>query len=132
MQYFRRFCPLTQIHILITDVGEIVGGELKLKDTSELDDSDIAAIAEVSQIIVENPQSGTKTTKTKVKLYNRLEALKELNRMLGVGQDMNVHINGLRPYGINIVQDVDGRFHLIDERVPAVETIEIESDAVPD
>ena len=132
MQYFRRFCPLTQIHILITDVGAIVGGELKLKDTSELDDSDIAAIAEVSQIIVENPPSGTKTTKTKVKLYNRLEALKELNRMFGVGQDMNVHINGLRPYGINIVQDVDGRFHLIDERVPAVETIEIESDAVPD
>lgn len=91
MQYFRRFCPLTQIHILITEVGEIVGGELKLKDTSELDDSDIAAIAEVSQIIVENPPSGTKTTKTKVKLYNRLEALKELNRRLGVGQDMNVH-----------------------------------------
>lgn len=30
------------------------------------------------------------------------------------------------------MQDVDGRFHLIDERVPAVETIEIESDAVPD
>lgn len=83
-------------------------------------------------LIVENPKSGTKTTKTKVKLYNRLEALKELNRRLGVGQDMNVHINGLRPYGINIVQDVDGRFHLIDERVPAVETIEIESDAVPD
>lgn len=40
---------------------------------------------------------------------------------------MNACIDGLRPYGINIVQDADGRFHLIDERVPApVETIEID------
>jgi phage terminase small subunit len=122
----------TELYIIatsrITDIGEIVGGHFRLHDTSELDDTDIAAISEITQTVIENPKSGTKTTKTKVKLYNRLEALKELNRMLGIGQDMNTLINGLRPYGINIVQDAEGRFHLIDERVPApVETIEVDA-----
>jgi phage terminase small subunit len=112
----------------VTDLGEIVGGEFQLRDTTELDDTDISAISEITQTVIENPKSGTKTVKTKVKLHNRLEALKELNRMLGIGQDMNTHINGLRPYGINIVQDAEGRFHLIDERVPApVETIEVDA-----
>jgi hypothetical protein len=87
-----------------------------------LDDTEIAALAELHQATTESPD-GTKTTKLRVKLYDRLEALKELNRILGIGQDMNTHISGLRVYGLNIVQGADGRFHLIDERVPAEKEI---------
>jgi hypothetical protein len=65
--------------------------------------------------------AGEKIVRTHVKLYSRLEALKELNRMLGIGQDMNTLISGLRVYGLNIVQGADGRFHLIDERLPPSE-----------
>jgi hypothetical protein len=88
-----------------------------------------AAIAGVTQT-VKISKTGEKIVRTHVKLYSRLEALKELNRMLGIGQDMNTLISGLRVYGLNIVQGADGRFHLIDERMPAspaMETIEIDA-----
>jgi phage terminase small subunit len=122
----------------ITDVGEIIDGEFHLRDTTDLDDTDIAAIAELSQVTRESPD-GTKTTKLKLKMHNRLDALKELNRILGIGQDMNTHISGLRAYGLNIVQDAAGRFHLIDERLPPSERpplnvgnlLEAEAEAIP-
>lgn len=105
----------------ITDIGEIINGKFHLCDTTALDDTDIAAIAEVIETVTENPKAGTKTTRTHVKLYNRLDALKELNRMLGIGQDMNTLISGLRAYGLNIVQEPDGTYRLIDERVQPIE-----------
>jgi len=122
----------------ITDVGEIIDGEFHLRDTTELDDTDIAAIAELSQV-TNISSDGTKTTKLKLKMHNRLEALKELNRILGIGQDMNTLISGLRAYGLNIVQDAAGRFHLIDERLPPSERpplnvgnlLEAEAEAIP-
>jgi phage terminase small subunit len=122
----------------ITDVGEIIDGEFHLRDTTDLDDTDIAAIAELSQVTNISPD-GTKTTKLKLKMHNRLDALKELNRILGIGQDMNTLISGLRPYGLNIVQDAAGRFHLIDERLPPSERpplnvgnlLEAEAEAIP-
>jgi phage terminase small subunit len=123
----------------ITDVGEIIDGEFHLRDTTDLDDTDIAAIAEVTQTTTENLTAGTKTTKLKLKMHNRLEALKELNRILGIGQDMNTLISGLRAYGLNIVQDAQERWHLIDERLPPSERpplnvgnlLEAEAEAIP-
>jgi phage terminase small subunit len=107
----------------ITDIGEIVNGKFEICDTATLDDTDIASIAEIIETVTENEKTGTKTTKTQVKLYNRLDALKELNRMLGIGQDMNTHISGLRAYGLNIIENEDGTFHLIDTRSNAIEAI---------
>jgi phage terminase small subunit len=122
----------------ITDVGEIIDGEFQIRDTADLEDTDIAAIAELHQITKESPD-GTKITKLKLKMHNRLEALKELNRILGIGQDMNTLISGLRAYGLNIVQDKQNRFHLIDERLPPNERsplflenfIEAEAEPIP-
>lgn len=132
----------TELFILatsrITDLGEITDGEFQPWDSTELDDIDIAAIAEISQITRESPD-GTKTTKLKLKTYNRLEALKELNRILGMGQDMNTLISGLRAYGLSIVKDAQERFHLIDERLPPNERpplnmgsmLEVQAEPIP-
>jgi phage terminase small subunit len=132
----------TELFILgtsrITDLGEIIDGEFQPWDSAELDDIDIAAIAEISQITRESPD-GTKNTKLRLKTYNRLEALKELNRMFGTTTDMNTLISGLRAYGLNIVKDAQERWHLIDERLPPSERpplnvenfIEAEAEPIP-
>lgn len=46
----------------------------------------------------------------------KLKAASLVFSLLGLGQDMNAHIAGLRHYGLNIIQDQDGRFVLTDER----------------
>lgn len=46
----------------------------------------------------------------------KLKAASLVFSLLGLGQDMNVHLAGLRHYGLNIIQDQDGRFVLTDER----------------
>jgi hypothetical protein len=47
---------------------------------------------------------------------DKLKAASLIFSLLGLGQDMNTHISGLRHYGLNIIQDQDGRFVLTDER----------------
>ena len=101
----------------ITDVGEIIDGEFRICDTTALTDTDIAAIASITQAVTE--RGDTKVTRTEVKMHDRLTAIKELARILGLGQDLNTLISGLRSYGLYVVQDTSGRYTLIDERVPA-------------
>jgi hypothetical protein len=56
-------------------------------------------------------------------MSDRLKAAGMVFTLLGLGQDMNVHISGLRPYGLNIIQSLDGRFVLVDERFPEGKSI---------
>lgn len=100
----------------LTDIGEIIDGEFRICDTTTLTDTDIAAIASITQTRTERGNS--KVTRTEVKMHDRLTAIKELNRILGLGQDLNALISGLRAYGLSVVQDTSGKYTLIDERIP--------------
>jgi DNA-binding XRE family transcriptional regulator len=50
------------------------------------------------------------------RMGDKLKAASMVLTMLGLNQDMNTHIAGLRAYGLNVIHDRDGRFVLIDER----------------
>jgi len=50
------------------------------------------------------------------RMGDKLKAASMVLTMLGLGQDMNTHISGLRAYGLNIIQDRDGKFVMLDER----------------
>ena len=50
------------------------------------------------------------------RMSDRLKAASMVLTMLGLNQDMNTLISGLRAYGLNIIQDRDGRFVMLDER----------------
>jgi hypothetical protein len=47
----------------------------------------------------------------------RVAALKQLSFILGLGRDFNTLLIALRDFGLNIVQDQEGQFVMIDERV---------------
>jgi hypothetical protein len=46
----------------------------------------------------------------------RVAALKQLSFILGLGRDFNTLLIALRDFGLNIVQDREGQFVMIDER----------------
>jgi hypothetical protein len=50
------------------------------------------------------------------RMSDRLKAASMVLTLLGLNQDMNTHIAGLRAYGLNVIHDQDGRFVLVDER----------------
>jgi len=50
------------------------------------------------------------------RMGDKLKAASMVLTILGLNQDMNTHIAGLRSYGLNVIQDRDGKFVLVDER----------------
>ena len=50
------------------------------------------------------------------RMGDKLKAASMVLTMLGLNQDMNTHIAGLRAYGLNVIHDRDGKFVLVDER----------------
>jgi phage terminase small subunit len=107
-----------------TDVAEIVDGKLMIWDTLDLTDIDVASIAKISETKTEkisrDPESGnietTITTKLSLEFYNRLDALKELSRILGIRKDMDAAFNDLQQFGFHIVYDEEKGYILVDDR----------------
>ena len=50
------------------------------------------------------------------RMNDKLKAASMVLTLLGLTQDMNAHISGLRSYGLKIIQDQDGKFVMLDER----------------
>jgi len=107
-----------------TDVAEIVDGKLMIWDTLDLTDIDVASIAKVTETkqekTVKNPETGnietTVTTKLSLEFYNRLDALKELSRILGIRKDMDSAFSDLQQFGFQVIYDEEKGYILVDER----------------
>lgn len=76
---------------------------LTLKPSEDLDDSVLAAIAQV-QIIETESEAGSKVTKT-IKLHNKMSALNWLGQFFGIGTDFNQARASLKRYGLALEPD---------------------------
>jgi hypothetical protein len=58
------------------------------------------------------------------RMGDKLKAASMVLMMLGLNQDMNTHIAGLRSYGLVLIADSNGNFHLVDERSTSTDNLE--------
>ena len=87
----------------ISDSMEFSDRGVTIKDSKELDDEVLAAIAEVKRSETENEASVTVTKS--VKLHNKISALNWLGQFFGIGTDFNQARASLRKYGIALIED---------------------------
>jgi len=99
-------------------------GGVKLKASDELDDDAAAAISEVSET------RGEFNSSTKVKMHNKVQALKLLAQHTGLLGDLNIARSILATYGLEVDINEFGqpiKLMAIDaERTPTSEEIEEE------
>lgn len=79
------------------------GDKFKLKNLTELDSDTTAAIKQIRV---------TKDGTLSIELHNKLGALSELIKIMGMATDLNLAIAAFHRYGINIKQNPEGDWYI--------------------
>lgn len=102
--------------IAFSDVAEAVEvgvDGLQLKEITKLDRDTTAAISEIGEFRSE------KGNKFSLKMHNKLGALTLLMQHLGMSNDFNQCLAGLRKYGLELWQDESGKWQVSDAHTQA-------------
>ena len=92
--------------VVIADKNGIV-----ITDLEELPLETQSAIAEVSSFTKTTVEGG-ETTSTKIKMHDKLGALKLLAQHLGVTSDFNIAVHTLAKYGLHLKQSEGGEWYV--------------------
>lgn len=95
----------------VSDVVQADRNGIVITDLDELPMTVQAAIAEVSSFSRESAE-GNVTTSTKVKMHDKLGALRPLAQHLGITSDFNVAVHTLAKYGLHLKRDDEGGWHV--------------------
>ena len=95
----------------VADVVEADRNGIVITNLDELPLTVQAAIAEVSSFSRESAE-GNITTSTKIKMHDKLGALRPLAQHLGITSDFNVAVHTLAKYGLHLKRDDEGGWHV--------------------
>lgn len=91
----------------ITDVVEFDSNRIEVKDSKKLEKPVTAAIAEIACVEAETATrdgSIERKVNTKIKMHNKMDALKQLTQYLGLTSDFNTAIATFKKYGLTVRQ----------------------------
>lgn len=95
----------------VTDAVKADKDGLVITDLDELPLATQAAISEISSITRENMHGETSTT-ARLKMHDKLGALRPLAQHLGITSDFNVAVHTLAKYGLHLKRDDEGGWHV--------------------